>query len=351
VTTNNIVPPAQNLKAKQLFFIAGTKDSPLSFNDRLVWSFLVYRLGQAKGDSTKGAVRLNQIERGTGLDDRIIRSSLAELNDLGLAQWTEHNTKAVERDGKSHNRTDGKVVAIEGESSQWFRRRKDAKSVNYPWFRTFVYFVMSLPSKGTLTARQNALYWVIKFGPRQKQTYYAAWLGVSRRTIQLNVNDLRDLGLLVPDSLTVSPQPPDLWVSKVVKLKPTKKWSLSKSFNFTDELEYSFYRSAAEINKSLDHRANQMVAAGYSTKDVFDIWQEAFGLLNSKCGTVSSLEHFTREFPEIFKVAESITRLNRESGSFNGVNSAGLLRLEISKAVKQMQSCGASRLFLWSYCA
>jgi hypothetical protein len=351
VTTSNIVPPAQNLKAKQLFFLAGTKDCPLSFSDRLVWSFLVYRLGQAKGDAIKGAVRLNQIERGTGLDDRIIRTSLAELVKLGLAQWTERDTRAVQRYGKSHNRIDGKVVAIEGDSSQWLHRRKDVKSVTYPWWKSAVYFPISLPKKGTLTARQNALYWAIKFRPRQKQTYYAAWLGVSRRTVQQNVNDLRDLKLLVPDSLTVSRQPPDLWVSNVVKLKPTKKWKLSKTFSFTDEDNYSFYKSAADICEILDHRADQMVAAGYSTKDVFDIWHYAFDLLKSKCGTLCSLEHFIREFPGIFKVAESITRLNRDSGSFNGVNSAGLLRVEISKAVKQIQSCDASRLLLWSYCA
>lgn len=169
--------------------------SPLDGVARLVYGFLIYRLGNK--DARLRTSSRTLIATALRLNKPAVDRAVATLSAAGL----------VEEFG-SH------VGATEplGESAGWFRRLRDP---NGAWHESFVYDRVYLPrSSTTLSVRTNLLYWhLVRLGepvdrmpghlvarghgkPYLTNVYLANGLGCDRRTVARGLKRLRDLRLI-----------------------------------------------------------------------------------------------------------------------------------------------------------
>ncbi len=128
------------LASKRYVALLGTtRNSPLTLNERLVYSHLVY---QARFDS---ASKISWISFGTGLKWETVQACLLRLMGYGLVSQEENVYAAVEPCGDRWT---------------WFALRKGHATLK--WHKRFPFTKIFLPSdKSPLTDKQNAVYWYL----------------------------------------------------------------------------------------------------------------------------------------------------------------------------------------------
>jgi hypothetical protein len=334
MTTDNL----QNAKQakKQLFVLVAGKASPLSFNAVMVYSFLVYRFNVAKGSQHTGSVTRQQIHRGTGLSaTRTIPAAIIELQQHGLI-------------GLHGDR----LFPWQPKQDDWFVGMKNPGM--RPWYARIAYFPVWIPvsARGSgLVPRTNALYFLIRHREGQKKRYYALKLGVCEATVRSGIRTLRRLGLVSRYSIVaVEPNDEQLGLWQDRKTKKLKQWRLSETDrfqavlgaldgSFTYYIDYALGGRAVSARQAfvedVDQFGRKMQAAGYSTKEIDDYWQETAEL----CGIAAKLELFIwGNFSTAFDYAQQQTRLNAAAGTFSGTNSLGLLKRLTRQALAEIDT-------------
>jgi len=349
MSESNIVPLAKITNAKNLFFLQAKKGCPLSFNARFVYSFLVYRIGQAKGKTHPASVTIKQITNGTGLDKDCARAAIEELEYHGLCAWTVKKTVAYELDGKSGpvsvERQQGRVIALEGDSYDWFSERGIKRHAE--WFDRFAYFKVSIPRSGTLASRHNALFWLIHRRPRQKQVWYARILGISKNTVGPAIETLRQKKYLLGFGL-VTAATADYSIYDQKKPKREKQRVLSIPLENPSALKFEWFEGHEQFAAKVKDMGELMLQCGFTEKAVFEYWSWTIQKLG---GRFDFLEIFVRDWHELFGHVEGVTGLNRQQGLFRGPNSGGLLKQETEMAIKVLECHlkNSGSVFLWSY--
>jgi len=169
--------------------------SPLDAVARLVYGFLIYRLGNK--DARLRTSSRTLIATALRLNKPAVDRAVATLSAAGL----------VEEHGSHVGATEPR-----GESAAWFRRLRDPKG---EWHEHFVYDRVYLPrSSTTLSVRTNLLYWhLVRLGePVDRMpghlvsrghgkgyltnTYLANGLGCDRRTVKRGLKRLLHLRLI-----------------------------------------------------------------------------------------------------------------------------------------------------------
>lgn len=320
---------------KRLFLLKAGRACPLllselgesGFNAVVVFSFLVYRLKAAKGNSYRAAVSKKQIQRGTGLDrSRTIPAALQLLE--------KHDLIGTHK---------GRSFAYQPKDESWFLQMKHA--AQKPWYARFAYFPIWIPAPvdNSLTPRQNALYWLIIQRPRQKQRYYSLCIGISDKTVRRTVEKLRNLHLLSEDDLTAL-RPAEshmyLWQDKAVRKSASTEYRLSRRgvfAKFENDAPYerfqgkrnnngSFVSAYEQICEFVDLIGRKMQRAGYSRTEIETYWSETVNRILSEINLLVAIESLILEFPSIFEYVEAQTLRSRAAGRFQGANSLGLLK-------------------------
>jgi hypothetical protein len=164
------------------FFIP-MRASDLSFNEALIWSYLV-RAERSKTYFTK-----QQIAEGTGLDADTVRKTLLELEKRELAAAdTAQTTKQDRRKWKAVK-------------SDLFRGRNlgfgellGKSGAKYHWSQFLLYFRFQ-PASSLFTVREVAVYCLAKLFARRKRTFrqstFCTILGISPRAMRKIARRLR----------------------------------------------------------------------------------------------------------------------------------------------------------------
>jgi hypothetical protein len=323
----------QNTKTtkKQLFFLIPGKTCPLSFNAVLVYSFLVYRYKAAKGDQQRGAVTRQQIHRGTGLSDtRTIPDAIAELEQHGLVGW---------------NGDGDRVFPWEPKHEDWFVGMKNPGM--RAWHSRIAYFPIWIPMTGRasgLVPRVNALYFLIRQTPNQRQAYYALKLKISEGTVRSGIQTLRRLRLISPlglSSVDCGDEQLALWQDR--KSRKEHGWRLSGEEMFKSLLakmdgRFKYFQSdnlggrphtaKQMFVRVVDWLGRKMHSSGYSRHEITKYWTQVMELfeVNESPSGIGKLELFLdRNFHVVFEYAHQQTLKAASAGTFTGVNSFGLL--------------------------
>jgi hypothetical protein len=340
---------------KSLFLLRAGRDCLLTsteagFNSILVYSFLVYRLKMAKGDQNTGAVTRMQIERGTGLSrSRTIPKAIEILEAQGLL-----------------GRANGRVYAHQGQSGDWFVQMKNSQ--HKPWYARIAYLNIWIPSSDpdSLTPRHNAVYWLVRSKPNQRQVYYAIRLGIDEKTVARAIERLRRLELISwsgIEPLQLQARHLALWQDKPKKKFKTKEFRLSDNpmmrayataspltwFSGTDETAPS-----QQFAQRLDGYGNRMRSAGYSTVEITTYWERTAKRIMDNTQAMEPFERFVIDFGRVFDHVEAVTQRNRAAGTFNGPNSLGLLETVTRQATEELQLVWQNHLtygsfFAWSW--
>ena len=167
------------------------KHVALGFNDRLAYSWLVYRARYGKGASR------SQLAAATGLHrTKTIPRLLTRLLDLGLVEWR------------------GRKVFAKEPSPELFVYTSDPRRQNDPWFKRLAYFyVMSPSSSCPLTIMQVGVLCLL-FSPNMRdglhvaprKKHIAALLRISEKTVKTALRKLEEVGCL-KDDLLLRPTP------------------------------------------------------------------------------------------------------------------------------------------------
>jgi DNA-binding Lrp family transcriptional regulator len=164
----------------RLFFLTTTKQSLISFNERIVYSLLVAKLRFGQGMTMSSVAKAVNIERAT------VRKVVDRLVSITLAL-----------------KTDGSVFAVEptGDQADWFAlRNSDADD----WWDRLAYYPVYLPhSRQPLSPRYNVLLFLLLSLGRGKpyakdQTYrgLAKLLGIDPKTVKNGITKLVKLGFI-----------------------------------------------------------------------------------------------------------------------------------------------------------
>ncbi len=247
-------------KKNFILWLCSHQESPLTFSDNLLYSYLAWRPGGS----------LRQIAQATGLDrSKSVAPAVNRLQDFGLV--SENDYEALPP------------------PAGWFipRRYTDAD-----WRKQFRYFPIAI-RQTELTARQNALYAAIKWKPAKKLSWYAACLKLNRSGAYKTAGELRRKQFVAADSLTVQPTAKDIWqdredatfVTDALKAKfppgyePLIAWEVS-----------DLWRKVEEGSEKLLERTNW-----YNRKYVQGYWERVTKMLL----TPEQIEAFIWEFGKL----------------------------------------------------
>ena len=286
------------------------KGCPLSFGERLVYSYLVYRA--AKG----GARSVGEIARATGIErSRSLPGILRSLTDQLL----------IAREG-------GLIVALEPQTKDWWVWRPDMSKVWYQRLRGFP--VCWTPT--ILTPMQTAIYFCLlnpniqtgrKIRHSQKKAGIAAMMGVSRDTVQRTWTKLEELKFLEYDYLRT----PTKEVLATFQDRPQthKAWLLSEAI---EGIQWGRIKDGPTMAKWIDGYASMMAKARYTKEEILSYWDNAIDLANGP----ESLYQFMVNWDTMFQKIEAQSATNRASGSFKAKNSLGLLNIDTQLAIAEI---------------
>ena len=234
---------------RRMKVVACTGQNELSFNERVVYSFLVYRRSKGKGAG------LSAVRRVTGFDRcRTLPRIRRRLADLGLVEVR-----------------DGKLWAREPDAERrgWFGWVRGQERAD--WWERLGYWWLYLPAKG-LTLKQAGVWsMLVSFqnaGRRVRRSGLPALLKVDPKTVRVALGVLEDLGLcggLVPRE--PGPEQEKLFRSKKsASYKPSRLWS------FPDDLEPGVKE---RLCLAVDRAGELMLAAGWKPAEANDYFRVA----------------------------------------------------------------------------
>jgi hypothetical protein len=282
--------------------------NPLSCNELVVYSHLVYLAGHGKGATQQ------QVGRDTGLDrDTAVHAAVQALARHGLV-------------GKQGRRWH--ALPPPAETAAWFATRKDAGDKE--WHRRFAYWWLYVRSRSCpLTLKQVAVYSKLRdLGPvRCVQRRLVKLLHVDPKTVRTALARLRGYGLVDEDLRPRDPSEEQLaWF--LDRRRPPAKAPLT-----LDDIWQLDPHADHERDRLLFARAvAAMSNAGYSRYDIEDYFKRV---------TVSSKDDyrvfgaFLPGFAEMFRRVEEDHAANRDKYR-RAKNSMGLLRFESRKRLRNL---------------
>lgn len=286
--------------------IVSTKKCPLTYHQRLVYSYLVYRL---RKDQAATKAKIVKVLRLAG---KTVADGLIELERLSLTVKEQKWYRAVEPDESQ---------------KEWFasNRRTDV-----PWNRQFATYAVLQPKKASgLSTKTNAILWLLyslapKYGRPVVLGQYlaglAAMLKMSGKGVKQGVEHLEELKLVERISTTFllkqpTPESLALWEDRPVRQE--KAFSLAGVLNLSiKNLDPNDPEAArkkddlATINEFLDRHGLMMQKAGCPPGDIIEYW--GYVIKNSN---LDELWDYAVNFEGAFKHYGEQHRANGYSGS------------------------------------
>lgn len=308
----------------------------LTYHERLVYSFLVYRRSRDQGATKKKIAERLAIDRGETVP-KVLE---------GLAVDTTDRPRLVEeRDGRYY------AVQPSGPTVDWFAYNGRTRE---PWHRQFSTFPVFIPTQECpLTAKVNGLLWLLwSLAPRwgkpfivnQNQKGLAVLMGASQKFIRSALETLRGHRLVKVGTLAyfmLQPTAEQLawWRDRPAKKdrKEARKFVLSQALGWkadkvraTDEpRDKEKKEDMASICRAVDLFAGRMIAKGFTEEEIVNYWTE----VENELRTVEGVMKFTWLFEELFREAEAI---HGESGYAR--SSIGILRSVSQKAIENIRA-------------
>lgn len=321
-------------KKRYIPMISSRKPCNLTYHQRLVYSYLVFRRSRDQGATRKKIATVLDIDR-----EAASRASKHLVTGFDgqppLAEWRE-----------------GRLWALEpvGEVGSWFAFNGRSGD---PWHRQFSSYRVYTPSKSCpLTTKANGLLWLLySLAPRwgrpivinQNHLGLSRLQGVTEKCIHANLGALAKHGLITEGTLMFSMQQPNPDQLEWWRDQPAKKTSKGKNKFLLDQAlnwavdsvkpeDTSQVKQAKEDMRSViqcfNRFANEMLAAKYSEEDIVAFWMS----VKADLTTVNRLLAFVLDFETTFKQAEAI---HAEKGFAK--SSINLLRSLSEKLVERIK--------------
>jgi predicted transcriptional regulator len=284
--------------------IATTKKCPLTYSQRMVYSYLVYRL---RKDQVATKAKVVKVLR---LDKRAVANALVALEGLGLVIKEQVWYRAAQPNESQR---------------QWLasNRRTDV-----PWSRRFATYPLITPRKAGLSTKTNALLWLLyslapKYGRpvvlSQHLAGLAVMLNMSQKGVKQGVERLVRLGLIEQfDTTFLLKQPTTetlaLWEDRPVRRETAFKMPIKLRLpDDTTDPDYERKRDdIITINETLDYHGRLMRKADCSENDIKEFWTY---VINNTFDTTQLWEYAVCNFESAFKSCAEQHRANGYSGS------------------------------------
>lgn len=322
---------------KYVPLLSVTKACRLTYHERLIYSFLVFRRSRDQGATKKKIADRLGIDRGETVPKALTKLGGSEEDWIPLVELRDGHYWAMEPTG---------------EVADWFASNM---RTNEPWYRHFSTFKVYIPSEQSpLTAKVNALLWLLYSLARrsgqpyvldQNQKGLAVLMGVSQKFVGSALEMLQGYGLVKVGTLGFALSKPTAeqlawWRDRPVrKDQERKQFVLSKVLGWvveiTDDDPPKLRGAKEDVNaagKFVDGYAVQMIAAGYTEESIVAYWREVSKALS----TTQKVLEFVWRFEELFREAETIHRQNGYARS-----SIGILRSLSEKVIKKLKEDGA----------
>jgi hypothetical protein len=277
--------------------VSCTKQNKLAFNERVMYSFLVFRRSKGKGAS------LSAVRRVTGFDrTRTLPRIRQRLIELGLAEIK-----------------DRKVWALEPSASvrEWFGWVRDPNHAN--WWERLAYWWLYLPAKKRLTLKQAGVWSMMislhRAGKRVRRSGLPVLLTVDAKTIRAALLTLEKHGLCGG----ITPRQPGPEQENLFRSKKSAAYQPSQQWWFPDDLDPDFKQ---RLRLATDEVGQLMLAANWKVADATSYFQGLDGLSLPN----AVLYRFLLDLPKFFAEVEQIHQGNVSNGKVKFArNCKGLL--------------------------
>jgi predicted transcriptional regulator len=299
----------------------------LRLNERLAYSWLVYRARYGRGSTRAG------LAEGTGLHrTKTVPRVVARLLDLGLVQRR------------------GKLLFAKQPGPGLFSCTADSRRRDDPWYKRLNYFVIVMRSaKSPLTTTQAAVLSVLysqnmRDGLRVNPSarHLASLLRVSVKTVRSALRRLEECGLVAGGTLV----PPTAEMLAWWKDRPHREQcEASGQGDQTpgwDNYSQWFPKLIESLDAYLPEDWTAIInkigrafgASDYPFQQATDLFVEVLNGPNMK----SIRAAIVRNVPTLVRKAEEATRKYRDLGKFHGANSLVLFRKMARAELKRLKN-------------
>jgi DNA-binding MarR family transcriptional regulator len=288
---------------RYVLMLVCTKKCSLTYHQRLVYSYLVYRLRKDQSATKAKVAKALRLDKGT------VVNALTELTNVGLAAEEQEQYSAVEPNAAQ---------------KEWFasNRRTDV-----PWHRQLATYVVLRPKKSSgLSTKTNALLWLLyslapKYGTPVVLDQYLAGLAVmlkmSERGVKQGITRLENMGLVERFGTTFvlkqpTPEALALWEDRPIQHDTAFKPLQLRLPEDTTNPDYEGTRdNVVTINERLDHFSRMMWKAGCPEQEIREFWTY---VITNTLSLTQLWEYAVCDFEGTFKVCAEQHRRNGYRG-------------------------------------
>jgi Mn-dependent DtxR family transcriptional regulator len=283
--------------------IVAKKECPLEYHQRLVYSYLVYRL---RKDQTATRAKIGKTLR---LDKKAVKKTLKALADHKLASEEREQYTAL--------------VPAEGQA-KWFASNG---RTDEPWHRRFATYPVLRPKNNSkISTKTNAVLWLLyslarKHGKPavlgQAIAGLATLLNMSERGVKQGIDRLAAWGLVERIGTTFllkEPTPDILKLWETRPILPTTPFSPPKVTLLTEKTDpdYESHRDMVlDINERIDHHSRMMLKADCPEKDIKEYWRY---VIHNRLTDEQLWEYAVCDFESAFKIHAEQHRANGYKG-------------------------------------
>jgi predicted DNA-binding transcriptional regulator len=276
--------------------VSCTRTNPMTWSERLVYSFLVFLRGHQRGGTFK------KVARETGLNlQRTVPRTIRRLAGRGLVE-----------------NKDGRWCATEPPEPGWFGWVRDQ---DRPWWRRLAYWWLYRPGPA-LKPRQAAV-WSLALSCQRPMTVagLARLLNMDRNTVRKTVADLKDQGLF-HNMMPVLPEDK----RSLFRDRPSTALRASAKCSGVPEAQRT------RITAALDAVQAAMQRKGWTDKDIDTFCGQLFRQADG--GPASVLWRVVLDLPKIFQEAQGEHEANVARGKYpKATNCKGLMRIKAARAL------------------
>lgn len=297
----------------------------LGLNDRIAYSWLVYRARYGRGASQA------QIATATGFHrTKTIPRLLTRLLASGLIEWR------------------GRKVFAREPSPDQFVFTVDPRRRNDPWYNRLNYFMLLLPAANCpLTITQVAVLCLlycknmrVGLAVEPRRNHLAALLRISEKTARTALRKLEEVSLL-KDGLLLAPTPEmqGWWEdrpkrAKVATVQCEQEPGWDNYYQWFPKLVDVLDAYTCEDWKGIINRIGRTFQqAGYPFEEASNVLVDAANDLRKR----DRIARLVRNAATLVKKAEDRTAYSRSQGLFHGPNSLGLFKKIIRSEVKRLR--------------
>lgn len=284
---------------RYVLMLVCTKKCSLTYHQRLVYSYLVYRLRKDQS-ATKA-----KIEKALRLDKGTVVNALTELTNVGLATREREQYWAAKPN-----------TAQKG----WFASNG---RMDVPWNRQFATYVVLRPKKSSgLSTKTNALLWLLyslapKYGKPvvfgQHLAGLAVMLKMSQKGVKQGIARLETMGLIERVGTTFllkqpTPEALAFWEDRPVQHNTAFKPLQLRLPEDTTDPDYESTRdNFLTINERIDHFSRMMLKAACPEQEIKEFWKY---VIKNTLDITQLWEYAVCDFEGAFKVCAEQHRGN-----------------------------------------